>query len=98
MKRDVRWGRRRWTLSGRLSPCAFPCDLISFDARPLILIASPMDWVQAVGRRFVPLLLVLAMLFRFLGFVFDQLCQLRSENHGGCFQEGVHDLHRHFRG
>lgn len=77
--------RRWWTLSGPWSPCAFPRDLISFDARPLILIVSPMDWVQAVGWRFVPLLLVLAMLFWFLGFVFDPLCQLGSENHGGCF-------------
>lgn len=56
---------RRWTLSGHPSPRAVPRDLISFDARPLIPIASPMDWARAVGRRFVPLLLALATLFRF---------------------------------
>lgn len=54
-----------WTLSLRLSPCAVPFDLISFDAPPLILIVSLMDWVQAVGRRFVSLLLELACFFGF---------------------------------
>lgn len=59
-----------WTLSLRLSPCAVPFDLISFDAPPLVLIVSPMDWVLAVGRRFVsPLLELACFLFFLISFV-----------------------------
>lgn len=44
-----------WTLSIYLSPCVVPFDLISFDAPPLVLFGSLMDWVSALGLRFVSL-------------------------------------------
>lgn len=46
VKRDVCvCGEGVWTLSLYLSPCVVPFDLISFDAPPLVLFGSLMDWV-----------------------------------------------------
>lgn len=61
--RECVWGEGGgggWTLSLYLNPCVVAFDLISFDAPPLVLLGSLMDWVQALGLRFVSLLLELA--------------------------------------
>lgn len=60
---EERWvsgGEGVWTLSLYLSPCVVPFDLISFYAPPLVLFRSQMDWAEALGLRFVSLLLELA--------------------------------------